>query len=72
MQYNFQLILLILNQLSVCTSACKTSDVLLDGNVYIKRIIQLKIIFDEKIKILTFSIKLANSVEVIKRYLSLP
>lgn len=72
MQYNFELIFWILNQLSMRTSACETSDIFLDRNIYIKHIILLKIIFDKNINRLTFSIKLDNSVEVIKKCLSLP
>lgn len=66
MQYNFELISGILNQLFMRTSACETSYIFLDRNIYIKHIIQLKIIFDKNINRLTFSIKLDNSVDVIK------
>lgn len=54
------------------TSACKTSDILLDRNIYIKHIIQLKITFYKNINRLIFSIKLTNSVEVIKKCVPLP
>lgn len=56
----------------MCNSARKTSDILLDRNTYTKHIIQLKIIFEKNVNRLTLSIKLINSVEVIKECVSLP
>lgn len=35
------------SQFSACPSACQTSDILLGRNIYVKHIIQPKIIFDK-------------------------